>query len=168
MYIYIYLYIDVRGEPNGSKYTKTKNHLSNIFGLSIFFVEEPPQYLLQGGRKLSLIIYIYIYIYQNINIRGCVSAKRLRIWRNAEIGVQYFGLSIFFVTDLLLYLLQGGRKTAFVENIYIRSRLRETHELIFCISYLFCKKKPPPYLQQGGRKTSSKTPNKKKKVKKNT
>ena len=27
--------------------------------------------------------------------------------------------------DLLLYLLQGSRKTAFVENIYIRSRLRE-------------------------------------------
>merc|ERR1712212_1456146 len=77
IYIYIYLYIDVRGEPNSSKYTKTKNHLSNIFGLSFFFVEEPPQYLLQGGRKLALIIYIYIY--QNINIRGCVSAKRLQI-----------------------------------------------------------------------------------------
>ena len=27
--------------------------------------------------------------------------------------------------DLLLYLLQGSRKTAFVENIYIRSRFRE-------------------------------------------
>ena len=36
-----------------------------------------------------------------------------------------FELSIFFVTDILLYLLQGGRKTAFVENIYTRSRLRE-------------------------------------------
>ena len=34
-------------------------------------------------------------------------------------------LSIFFVTDILLYLPQGGRKTAFVENIYTRSRLRE-------------------------------------------
>ena len=36
-----------------------------------------------------------------------------------------FGLSIFFVEEPPLYLLQGGRKTAFVENIYTRSRLRE-------------------------------------------
>merc|ERR1711872_52681 len=70
-----------------------------------------------------LLLYIYIYLY--IYVRGCVSAKRLRISKNAEIAVNIFELSIFFVTDILLYLLQGGRKTAFVENIYIRSRLRE-------------------------------------------
>merc|ERR1712035_309481 len=76
-----------------------------------------------GGRKSGLII---IYIYTSIkNVRGCVSAKRLRISKNAEIGVQYFLIIYLFVTDILLYLLQGGRKTAFVENIYPRSRLRE-------------------------------------------
>merc|ERR1711872_855652 len=74
---------------------KQKNHVSNIFGLSIFFVEEPPLYLLQGGRKLALIItYIYIYLY--INVRGCVSSKRLRISKNAEIGVQYFLIIYLF------------------------------------------------------------------------
>ena len=64
--IYIYLYIEkfeVAWEPNGWKYWKTKNHVSNIFWLSIFFVEEPPLYLLQGSRKLApIIIYIYTYI----------------------------------------------------------------------------------------------------------
>merc|ERR1711973_961552 len=59
------------------------------------------------------------------NVRGCVSAKQLQISKNAEIGVQYFLIIYLFVTDIQLYLLQGGRKTAFVENIYIRSRLRE-------------------------------------------
>merc|ERR1712002_549839 len=62
------------------------------------------------GWLLLYTSYYYIYLY--INVRGCVSAKRL-------------GLSIFFVTDILLYLLQGGRKTAFIENIYTCSRLRE-------------------------------------------
>ena len=64
--IYIYLCLqkfEVAWEPNGWKYWKTKNHMSNFFWLSIFFVEEPPLYLLQGGRKLALIIYIYIYTY---------------------------------------------------------------------------------------------------------
>jgi len=66
----IYLYLEkfeVAWEPNGCKYWKTKNQVSNIFGLSIFFVEEPPLYLLQGGRKLALII---IYIYTSIKKRS--------------------------------------------------------------------------------------------------
>merc|ERR1711989_262800 len=69
---------------------------------------------------------IYIYIYLYINIRGCVSAKRLRISKNAGnrclIFLDYLS---FFVTGSPPYLLQGGRKMAFVENIYTRSRLRE-------------------------------------------
>ena len=51
--------------------------------------------------------------------------KRLKIWQNQKTCANIFRLSIFFVTDLPLYLLQGGRKTAFVENIYTISRLRE-------------------------------------------
>merc|ERR1711973_671887 len=41
-----------------------------------------------------LLLYIYIYLY--INVRGCVSAKRLRISKNAEIGVQYFWIIYLF------------------------------------------------------------------------
>ena len=54
-----------------------------ILGSSIFFVEEPPPYLEQGGR---LTAFGKIYT----DIRGCVSAKQLRISKNAEIAVQYF------------------------------------------------------------------------------
>ena len=85
-----------------------------------------------------------------------------------------FGLSIFFVTDLPLYLLQGGRKTAFVENIYIRSRFRERQTASniekrwnrwtdFLHFLPFFVKESPLYLQQGGRETWSKTPKKEKK-----
>merc|ERR1711872_238583 len=39
-----------------------------------------------------LLLYIYIYIY----VRGCVSAKRLRISKNAEIAAQYFWIIYLF------------------------------------------------------------------------
>merc|ERR1712212_465266 len=95
LYIFIPIFRKVRGcvRTERLKISKMKNQLSNIFGLSIFFVEEPPLYLLQGGRKSALII-TNIYIY--INVRGCVSAKRLRISKNAEIGVQYFSIIYLF------------------------------------------------------------------------
>merc|ERR1711973_121865 len=41
-----------------------------------------------------LLLYMYIYLY--IYVRGCVSAKRLRILKNAEIGVQYFWIIYLF------------------------------------------------------------------------
>merc|ERR1712212_527045 len=41
-----------------------------------------------------LLLYIYKYLY--INVRGCVSAKQLRISKNAEIGVQYFWIIYLF------------------------------------------------------------------------
>merc|ERR1711989_248475 len=95
-------------------------------------------------------IYIYIYLYENI--RGCVSAKRLQISKNAGnrclIFLDYLS---FFVTGSPPYLLQGGRKTAFVEIIYTRSRLRErqtaeniekqkTRVQYFWVIYLFCNR----------------------------
>merc|ERR1711872_465042 len=50
--LYIYLYIEkfkVAWKPNGSKCGKPKKHMYPIFGFFIFFVEEPPPYLQQGG-----------------------------------------------------------------------------------------------------------------------
>merc|ERR1712234_80585 len=91
MYIPIYRRLRLRENRTAEKYKKTKNQVSNIFGLSIFFVEEPPLYLLQGNHKLALII-MYIYI----TVRDCVSTKRLRISKNAEIGVQYFWIIYLF------------------------------------------------------------------------
>ena len=60
--IYIYLYrekFEVVWEPNGWKYRKTKKHVFNTFGLSIFFVEETFLYLLQGSRKTAFVENIY-------------------------------------------------------------------------------------------------------------
>merc|ERR1712212_529120 len=59
-----------------------------------FFVEEPPLYLLQGGRKLALIIiHIYISIYIRSRLRERQTAPNIE---NAEIGVQYFWIIYLF------------------------------------------------------------------------
>ena len=117
-------FVEVAWAPDGFGYRKTKKHVPNIFGLSIFFVEEPPLYLLQGRRKSALII---IYIYTSIKKRSRLRERQtassiVKCWNTCPIFFDYLS---FFVTDILLYLLQGGHKTAFVENIYTHSRLRE-------------------------------------------
>merc|ERR1712175_53119 len=75
------IYREVRGCVRAKllKISKNKNPMSNIFGLSIFFVEEPPLYLLQGGRKLALIIYTYIYIpiYKHSRLRERQTASNI-------------------------------------------------------------------------------------------
>ena len=86
--IYIYLYIEmfeVAWEPNGSKYGKTKKHVFPIFGFSIFFVEEPPLYLQQGGHKTAFV--------KNIYRRS--STKWLGISKNKNTQELIFWISFF-------------------------------------------------------------------------
>ena len=65
LYIYIYVYIPIYRDVQGClsakwlRILKNKNHMSSIFGLSIFFVEEPPPYLQQGDHKTAYVENIY-------------------------------------------------------------------------------------------------------------
>ena len=79
--------------------------MSNVFGLSIFFVTHLPRYLLQGGHKTAFVENIY---------RRSRLRERQTAWnmekQKATCPLLLDFLS-FFVTDLLRYLQQGGRKT---------------------------------------------------------
>ena len=86
--IYIYsipIYREVRGCMRTEWLKIWQNQITGVpFFCIIFFVEEPSLYLQQGGRKLALTIYLYIYIPIYRDVRGCVSAKRLRISNNKK------------------------------------------------------------------------------------
>ena len=53
-----------------SKYGKTKKQVYPNFGLS-FCIKDPPSYLQQGGRNMTVIIYKYIYSYIYRSSRLC-------------------------------------------------------------------------------------------------
>merc|ERR1712121_127556 len=88
-YYYIYLYINVRGCVIAKRLRILKNAEIGVqyFWIIYLFCNRHSA-LSSTGWLLLYTSYYYIYLY--INVRGCVSAKRLRISKNAEIGVQYF------------------------------------------------------------------------------
>ena len=144
--IYIYLYIEkfeVAWEPNGWKYRKTKNHVYNIF------VEEPPLYFLQGGRKLALIMYIYIPIYKRSRLHERQTAFNIEKRKNmCPIFLDYLSflwrshLCISYrvaIKQLLLKICTHVRGCVSAKRLWI-SKNTETCELFFCISYLFCNR----------------------------
>merc|ERR1712082_262466 len=109
--------------------------------------------LLQGGSYCIPLIIIYIYIY--INVRGCVSAKRLRISKNAEIGVQYFwiiylfcnghsalsstGWLLLYTSYYYIYLYINVRGCVSAKRLRI-SKIAEIGVQYFWIIYLFCNR----------------------------
>ena len=154
--------------------------MSNIFGLSIFFVEEPPLYILQDGGKLAPIIYIYIYIF----IYLYLSSRLPEYWMAQNMAKQKNMGKIFLdylsflwkshlrisnrVTVKRLLLKIYMFKVVWAPNGFEYGKTKKHVNWFFEFSKFFVEE-PPLYLQQGGRKTWSKThPRKNKKVKKST
>merc|ERR1711872_722600 len=92
------IYIDVRGcvRTERLKISKNKKPHVQYFWIIYFFCRRATSVSPTGWPQIGSYYYIYIYIYLYINVRGCVSAKRLRISKNAEIGVQYFWIIYLF------------------------------------------------------------------------
>merc|ERR1712035_305450 len=80
LYTYIYRCSRLREDRTAKNIEKQKTRCPIFLDYLSFFVEEPPLYLLQGGRKLALII---IHIYISIYIRS-----RLRERQTASIIVK--------------------------------------------------------------------------------
>ena len=89
---------EVVWEPNGSKYGNTKKHLFPIFGLSIFFVEEPPLYLQQGGRKTAFVENIY----RRLRLRERQTAWNIE--NKINVSTNFLNFLSFFVKDPPRYL----------------------------------------------------------------
>merc|ERR1711872_1046234 len=92
--IYIPIFRKVRGcvRIEQLKISKNKKPTVQYFWIIYLFCRRSTSVSPTGWPQIGSYYYIYLYI----KVRGCVSAKRLRISKNAEIGVQYFCIIYLF------------------------------------------------------------------------